>query len=647
MDMPGYPTAEEIVPLSPLHVPAAVDPLNEVQGTDAYSDEEALITETNETVAGHSPRISHLDAVLSLAPDQSEKDEEIIETPDTRFFPALQLREVLAEIMSHMDIATNAAAARVSTLWSSVALDALYRTSPELLNLLSILAPIAESSFARELVPSDWVRFSRYATRVRSLSHETNGSLSSRHLSESVFQELALSRPSMELLPNLQTLRWTASRPRFLRSALVFIHKGLTSLTLSITRPDGAKFLESIFYMLSERTPNLTHFELDCPRPVSEYEDSFVTFLSSLQRLRRLVLPHFFLTTAVMHALGPLPDLLDIVLQKGDHVGASKDLASLSFPTNRDFFPCIRTLSLDSSLFEAQRLLGSKGSRGFSTLTELHISSLALESPHDIQSFIACIPEFCPNLTSLMLALLALSVVSPSHPTEITLPILKPVLNIPHLIDFGITYNYPLKLTNADVAVLAENWPNLRSLYLCESSYDTHERSATSLTLHSLLPFAKHCSKLEQLGIFIDACPPESSDDDCLDLTSTRKTFESLKLLLVGQSFLPPASVVPTALFLAEILPPNCEFSTGCTDRPHCFSPVYHEASPNPESDDAFQSRLNQWAEVKKLVPAFHSVKMGERERAQQAEQQRRELADEVESLKKQLAALQGTSTQR
>ena len=69
---------------------------------------------------------------------QPEPDEE----PDTRFFPALQLREVLVEVFAHSDNDALAAAARVSTKWSDAALDVLYRRSPELYNLLTILAPL-------------------------------------------------------------------------------------------------------------------------------------------------------------------------------------------------------------------------------------------------------------------------------------------------------------------------------------------------------------------------------------------------------------------------------------------------------------------------------------------------------------------------
>ena len=71
-----------------------------------------------------------------------------VEETDTRLFPALQLREVLYEVMAHLDNNTIASAARVSSRWSDIALDTLYRRSPELFDLVSILAPIYEVCFS-------------------------------------------------------------------------------------------------------------------------------------------------------------------------------------------------------------------------------------------------------------------------------------------------------------------------------------------------------------------------------------------------------------------------------------------------------------------------------------------------------------------
>lgn len=266
----------------------------------------------------------------------------------------------------------------------------------------------------------------------------------------------------------------------------------------------------------------------------------------------------------------------------------------------------------------------------------------------------------------------------PSHSTEITIDTLRPLFAIPKLKDFGITYNYPIKITHDDCEVLARGLSNIRSVFFCESSYDTHDRATTNLSLASLIPFAEHCHSLEQLGLFFDAAPGMAGDDGDSDSPSTTPTvsspvlgageagslslnygypshpysllppikhpFKKLHTLSVGQSFLPSKHVTPTALFLSVLLPPGCQFQTGCTDKPHCFSPTYHEASPHPESDDAFQTRLNHWAEVKKLVPTLQSIRMAEYERAVNAERERNALLEEVMKLKRELEVLRTSS---
>ena len=353
-------------------------------------------------------------------------------------------------------------------------------------------------------------------------------------------------------------------------------------------------------------------------------------------------------------------------LRKGDYIGDSKDLAALRLPMLHDAFPAIKQLSLDVGLTELQAFLQSKAPHNFPHLEYIHVSSLSLESPQVVQSFLSILPETCPKLSSLMLALLSLSVSSPSHATEVTLETLKPLFNIPRLVEFGITYNYPLRINSEDCEVLARGLSKLRTLYLCESSYDTHDRSATSLNLASLVPFATHCKDLEQLGLFIDAAPlvgvideSDSSNTpipgdvfyDAPNLDPTQyplsttlppipHAFQRLQCLSVGQSFLPSTHIIPTSLFLSQLLPTGCTFQTGCTDKPHCFSPTYHEASPHPESDDAFQTRLNQWAEVKKLVPTLQSIRMKEREKAKEMEKEKDALASEVEKLRRELLML-------
>lgn len=87
---------------------------------------------------------------MDLSSDSGEVETPLAEREsDSRFYPALQLREVLEVILAHLDNSTTASAALVSNYWSDVALDTLFRRSPELYDLVSILAPIQEVSLYR------------------------------------------------------------------------------------------------------------------------------------------------------------------------------------------------------------------------------------------------------------------------------------------------------------------------------------------------------------------------------------------------------------------------------------------------------------------------------------------------------------------
>jgi hypothetical protein len=276
-----------------------------------------------------------------------------------------------------------------------------------------------------------------------------------------------------------------------------------------------------------------------------------------------------------------------------------------------------------------------------------------------------------------MLALLTLSVTSPAHSTEVTIQTLSPIFSIKKLEAFGITYNYPLALSTTDIDDLARSLPNIKKLYLCESSYDTHDRSATTLGLDSLVSFARYCPRLEELGIFIDAgvpSPPPKIPDGV--------RFSNLHTLSVGQSFMPPSGTSPSssssdllpastaitspittvALFLSRLLPPlplrpshrtedslgtprtslSFDLLTGCTALPHSFSPTYHEASPHPESDDVFQERLNSWTEVRRITGVLLEVarEVTEQERERNIERERSRKISMTESSEEEIVRL-------
>ncbi|KIO28995.1 hypothetical protein M407DRAFT_174702 [Tulasnella calospora MUT 4182] len=132
----------------------------------------------------------------------------------------LAIYDVLMHILSYSQQRDLAAAARVSRVWSDVALDCLWREIESVLPLVEILFPLVETddgewSFTRSTPRQNWERFQYYARRIR---HLGNDDLSVRTRKRDaqylLLSELpvliAAERPGNEpLLPMVQAIKQT------------------------------------------------------------------------------------------------------------------------------------------------------------------------------------------------------------------------------------------------------------------------------------------------------------------------------------------------------------------------------------------------------------------------------------------------------
>ncbi|KAG5634039.1 hypothetical protein DXG03_006362, partial [Asterophora parasitica] len=177
-------------------------------------------------------------------------------------------------------------------------------------------------------------------------------------------------------------------------------------------------------------------------------------------------------------------------------------------------------------------------------LTILYLESSQFETPAVIFHLITTVTSNCQLLKSLSL----FSFATPSAVSEaddstsslcITLDTLRPLLACPNLTSLELVHQYPLALSHADIEALAKSWPSAEILLL---NTEPAALDRSPLTLCALLPFAKHCPKLRELGLFLDASAsanlelftPTSSSPDPLPM------FKSLRNLSMGVSILPP-----------------------------------------------------------------------------------------------------------
>jgi len=126
--------------------------------------------------------------------------------------------------------------------------------------------------------------------------------------------------------------------------------------------------------------------------------------------------------------------------------------------------------------------------------------------------------------------------------------------------EFKLTHDHAVGITQSDIETLASNWPSLETFTL--ACQPTELATPSTLTLLALLPFARHCSAIRSLGLFINASGTESSP-----LTSPSfarvgaakhniKRFKKLTTLSVGVSHIEDEGAV--ALFLSRLCPLGC-----------------------------------------------------------------------------------------
>jgi len=139
--------------------------------------------------------------------------------------------------------------------------------------------------FRRTPTPEDWARFIPYARRVRSLEFRK---YPSRLLADSVFDDLARTRTTLEVLPNLRRLCWDV--PPYLipdpRNAIVFMHDKVTEFSFDADYDNDE--LHSLATDIVGRMPFLV--SLKCKRSYGSHDPAFdqelLQLLSSLQRLQ-------------------------------------------------------------------------------------------------------------------------------------------------------------------------------------------------------------------------------------------------------------------------------------------------------------------------------------------------------------------------
>ncbi|KAJ7171386.1 hypothetical protein C8R46DRAFT_948444, partial [Mycena filopes] len=178
---------------------------------------------------------------------------------------ALEIPEILDLVVAQLALDRHcdlAALALTCTDTHDVALDVLWREQDTVLNLLRCMpADLWETVFVggiatlrarRELVPSDWDRWMRYAYRVRSLICTDPVDASDPVLDEA-YRTITQNPPSGgALLPRLEHLSWCHRQLRYSPLIDIFLTPNVQTINL-----DGQVDHGHLFTTLVERCPSL------------------------------------------------------------------------------------------------------------------------------------------------------------------------------------------------------------------------------------------------------------------------------------------------------------------------------------------------------------------------------------------------------
>ncbi|KAH7343663.1 hypothetical protein B0J17DRAFT_643357 [Rhizoctonia solani] len=584
-----------------------------VPPSDESSDEQGIDVGSEERM-----NVPAIEATVEDIQDVSKVSEPL---PDPH--PALLLEDVLRTIFDWADIPTRAAGAAVSRRFMRPALAALWHKSAKIFDMLCLIAPLEREPsmlsycFSRPIMPSDWTRFNEiYAPLIHEIHYTPAWSTVSRKLSVSVFDDLARSRLQLHILPNLTSLQWYPNSTQDLRQCEIFLSPSLRSLDVSIPTAEEV-YVEAFFAMTKIRAPNLRVFQFECQFRAISVEHWLCDLLETCKSLRGLGLSHYFLTANVLASASRLPELEEILLWSRSPMGEIEDVMTLDMhQLQPGSFPRLHEFSLDASLAQ-MRTFVSIPAFNPQALTYLHITSLEIERPNDIQSFLETLVDVCHPLETLVLSMLV-KWVEITPPPRITMEHIRPILKFKKLLDFDVTYNYPFYVTDADLEHIARSWPTVRTLMLSEYPYFCSDDIELP-SLGSLVPFAEHCPNLVNLGLFVNASLP-------FPLPSTAiKPFQKLQILNFGQSYIQENDVIGVAALVSRLCDPSVQIKMGHAVSAYSFSPCL--ASNTEETPDAdIATRNDRWEKVVSAVAVLQQARQIEADRIKQLETRLAEL---------------------
>lgn len=454
--------------------------------------------------------------------------------------------------------------------------------------------------FKRAITVEDWKHFNSYARRVRSFDLATTLKSERRQkISDDILYTLALSRPTLSILPNLDELTVSGSRGAiWLRSVGLFFRPELS--TIKICQTDDEQLTHVLFGQIAERSNRLTKLIIDLSSSdmhLVKNIDEFESMMTRLHRLRYLYLPSHMMTSLLLLTLETLPDLV-VVYSSPPASQLNMDFSVANLEMNMTVPGCIFTslctLRLQVSLVEIANIASS--CHGFAPKLEtFDIDVISEESEMTLQLFLDSLAKSCPNIQTLRLHLphfmASLYITTPGD--VITYGTLAAITTWKALKCFSLSFLQRVDISNHELVYLLSECKNLRHLDLnCEPW--SFGRTALTLGFLSLIPAT---CQLETLSVHVDA-----TRLDELPYDSPR--LGNLKKLCLGTSNVEEINRI--ALYLSGILPEQCVLDV---------DPRLLINNPSNPIGSGSYDRRKKWESVKNLLPLLFEARLLERQR--------------------------------
>ena len=521
----------------------------------------------------------------------------------------LAIPELLEIIFSFGTQASNVSYALVCRDWRELALNNVWREVDDMYYLLQLLTPLRKEyanyssknlvnlcafsrrrqlsktqiifqEFSHIPTPEDWTCFTTYARRVHSLKYGTKGNEKAEKFMDSVFHDLAHTRTTLEVLPNLRSIWWNSIPTA--QYATLFMHDKVTEFSFKICDTLPLLCTNIVARMPSLRSLRWTNsYAHDSHN--SRNDQELLKLLSSLQELREVMTPKDALNNKILTALSLLPELE--VIQFDKLGGIPRPIASLKCKLLEGAFPKLYDLCLNSDLDDIRVYL--TGGALLPRLRNLSVESVHRELPRTVLKFLKNVTKCYPMLEMVSMDVIV-NIADQDGCKPLSSKHLYPILSLQQLTHLELRHNQPLQISEVDLAEFGAALPALEKLVL---NPEPLQPTTPKITLHSLLIIAQHFPKLFYLGIYLDA------QDTIIPVPhSHTKAFHNLLTLYVGVS--PIASEIPAAIFLTDLLLENerVEVRSGISWNPRLFE-GYHEYMTT------ISMRRTKWDHVVDFLP--------------------------------------------